>query len=399
VTVVTWDKKVEEKFQALPEVAVKPVPAVIRALSNRSNRPLFRFGLWIAAWTWARYLRKDYEVAVLPYDNKPVWYAISRSMPSVYCHNTTEFISMDLLFERELFKRTFDIRHRIYMAIDWLSGGKIFPRLCGEVLRYFPHRLLIDRLMGWRAPNHLCGFSGVDLLTVSGEENRTNYIKSGIAPDIVFTTGTPNYDSLTDIALAFDSKQEEKFRADLGFKNDAQIFSLFLSPSEFNPVQIDEIATVVKNFAKVFPDAHFLVKFHPKTNPVYPDLIGERLSIHTHKLKILREYQGEEFNAKLILSSSYLLQKQGTVGLIALRLKVPIFSYNLAPTDYEDDMYKILGGSIHVENTAELEAMVPHIFDRDVLDELKERQVDACRKFCMETKCADVEIARRIMQL
>ncbi len=399
VTLMTWDRQVVEKYKQIDPLEIVKAPRLIRSFWNRANRPTFRLGLWLIAWAWVSALRHKYDCVILPFDNKPVWYVMSRLMRSVYNHSSTEFIDLELTLERERIRNVSTWQYRTFQFVEKILKVNLLPRLADETLKFFPHRLWVDRLMGWRAPNYLCGFSGVDLLTVAGSENASVYSQAGIDKSKIMIAGSPLYDRLWDIRKDFLDLEKERFKSGLGLKNNSKIFSFFLSPSAFSTLQIKEVETIVRALCEYFPAAQIVIKFHPKTRLEYVEIFRTVLRKHTQNLVLIHEFSGDEFNAQLILCSDYVVQKQSTVGYIAMRLGVPILSYNIEKTEYEDDMYKIIGASLHIENRQELEAVLPGLFSQDTLIEIKCRQKRACEKFCLDVDSASKAIARGIVNL
>jgi hypothetical protein len=102
---------------------------------------------------------------------------------------------------------------------------------------------------------------------------------------------------------------------------------------------------------------------------------------------MVTEFGGDEWNGKLVLASECLVQKQSTVGYLAMIYGVPVLSYNLRPTDYDDDMYRLIGGSYHAESRTELVANLEMLGNGDGRRRLAALQAEACRKFC-RTDCS-----------
>jgi len=388
VTVLTWDERVNQQYSGIPGVALEDCPRVVSALWNRSNKPFFRTGLWVVSWVWGMRLKSRFDVVILPFDNKPVWYVMSRLIRSVYCHTSVEFIDLNLTLEREIYKKKEDWVEKWYFALDKLFRGKILPRLGENRLRFFADRLFFDRIMGWRAPNHLCGFSGVNLLTVAGSENKEAYAKAGIGKDRIVVAGNPNFDCLDAIREEFDVTRRLHFKKELGIESGGKIFSFFLSPSSFSDDQIREIVLVVDTICKCMPNANIVIKFHPKTGPKFLGVFRSELEAICNQFVLIDEFSGDKFNAELMLVSDCIVQKQSTLGLMAMRYSIPVLSYNLVRTDYEDNMYKILGGSEHVESVVELKRALGSLFDPDAKRRMKTAQRQACEKFCIHTDSA-----------
>ena len=101
VKVLTADQAVFEKFRDT-SIQVSYLPFIIRLLLRRSGNILFRISLWISGYFWMILIRDRYDFAIVPWDNKPIWYLILKNFPSLTVHNTTNL--MDLDFEIESYK-------------------------------------------------------------------------------------------------------------------------------------------------------------------------------------------------------------------------------------------------------------------------------------------------------
>ena len=101
VTVLTADPAVVSNFDHTP-IQVNYLPFFIRIFLRRSGNMLSRSLLWLSGRFWAKTLKNKYDFAIIPWDYKPIWYLILRSLPSLTVHNTTNL--MDLKFEVESYK-------------------------------------------------------------------------------------------------------------------------------------------------------------------------------------------------------------------------------------------------------------------------------------------------------
>ena len=135
----------------------------------------------------------------------------------------------------------------------------------------------------------------------------------------------------------------------------------------------------------------------PKTRKEDPVAFKSNLESLGERLLIETVFRGDEHNAHLVLASDYVVQKQSTVGFIAMLLGKNIISYNLQDTDYEDDMYKVLDASVHVESIDELRAVLRDIRNGDFVD-LKGKRRDACYKFCLDTCEANKNISKVVQR-
>lgn len=399
VVILTYQEAVVESLSGC-QIEVRWVPAGLRYLIARSSRIPHRICLWLAAWCWGLVLRKQYDFVILPWDNRPVWYVLSCVMPSLTCHNTTELMDVDLTLKRDRY-RGGDSRnlllHKVLLSIDTVLGGRFLPRFSGQITKFSPKQLVIDRLMGYRAQSFLHGFSKVDYFTVSGHKIKENCRVLGIDESKVIVTGNPNYDTLSHVKNSFGTIEQERFRENLGIKKNSMLFSFFLSPSSFSKVQMTEVLQVVREIDAAIANACFVLKFHPKTRKADPIAFKSNLESLGKRLLIETVFRGDEHNAHLVLASDYVVQKQSTVGFIAMLLGKNIISYNLQDTDYEDDMYKVLDASVHVESTEELRSVLRDIRNGEFAD-LKGKQRDACHKFCLDTYEANKNISKVVQR-
>ena len=127
--------------------------------------------------------------------------------------------------------------------------------------------------------------------------------------------------------------------------------------------------------------------------------LSNLIEITARNIKQIHKFSGDVFNAQLVLCADYLVQKQSTVGFIAMKLGTPILSYNLSYTNYEDEMYEIINGSLHIENLEELSRTLPLLFEEGTLREIRARQEVACEKFCLNIDYASDKVAQEIKKL
>jgi hypothetical protein len=398
VTILASDGATAQKFKTqMPEAKILLLPGLLRWASNRSGHLLVRVLQWFFAWVWLSWKRRAFDFAIVPWDYRVIWHVISRSLPALTIHNTTDFLDIELKLGRiylgEEEKNT--PRHKFWSRLDKWVDGRLLPRANERLVRY-DKKWLIDRLMGYRGANGQQGFSGIAYLTVMGDEIKANYQRLGVGappnPTTVVVTGSPNYEMLMRMPERFSTEERIELRKSLGIRSGAYLFSLFLSPSSFSEMQIEEIIEVVTTLACEKSDAQFLLKFHPKTKEGELEKILSRLGALAERFKMLRRFGGDDFNAKLILASDCLVQKQSTVGYLAMMYRVPVLSYNFRPTNYDDDMYRLIGGSYHAESPAELIDNLSKISNADGRQELVEMQAEACRKFCRTgcSPCAEI---------
>lgn len=387
VTILAHDVNVAARINEYGlDVTVICLPSPIRWAANRSGNALMRFALWLGIKYWVYKQKNNFDFAIVPWDYRVIWHQISKAITSLTIHNTTDFIDIELKLERSYLSRieSESFKHKFWLAIDNIFGGKLLPRANGRILKY-GKSWLIDRLCGYRGPNGHQGFSGIRYLTVTGDQVRRNYQSLGVGvypnPTEIVVTGSPNYEFLNNTKL--QKLDETTLLKKLGIPSSGfRLFTFFLSPSSFTNVQVQEIVEVVSTLAKSRLDIWFVLKFHPKTRQGDPEKIRKALDCVDDRLTIITAVTGDEWNATLIRASSCLVQKQSTVGFIAMAMEVPIISYNLRETNYDDDMYKILGGSFHSESVEQLLDNLQLIECEEGRRELRERQRRSMSQFC-----------------
>ena len=352
--------------------------------------------LWLSGWIWSAGIARNYDFAIVPWDYRPLWYVVARSMPTMTLSTTTIVIDPDLEIEDRCLRESQELgwMHRLSVIADRLTRGRFLPRLGERTEKYEPKLLWVDRLMGWRATGHLLGASGATFVTVPGERIRDNFVHFGIPKDRVKVVGVPGYEFLHSLSQAFDEPARHRFCAEIGLDPARKIFSFFLSPSAFSQAMIDEVTLVVRAIRKRHADSIIVLKFHPKTRRQDPPQFRSALADLDHDLVVLTKYRGDETNARLVLCSHAIVQKQSTVGFIALLLNVPIISYDILETGYQDRMYKILDGSFHAESLVELETILENFESPASLADLRDRQQLACQRFCLDvtSPCAEISM-------
>lgn len=401
VTVVTFDERIRKKFSAMTrDISIIKGPVLIRWLMNRSGISILRILLWTCGWMWVQGLRRKFDFAIVPWDYRVLWYIVCRRLPALTVHCSTDFLDIELKLKRFYLpkERAQKVSHRFLGICDRIMCGKLLPKANGQVLKY-KKTWLIDRLMGNRSSNGQQGFSGIHYLTVTGKEVKTNYQKLGIgvpsSPTKVVVIGNPNYEKLMELPARFGVDERKALLVSLGIPPGYKIFTLFLSPSHFTETQILEISEVVETIASVAPEAWFVLKFHPKTLTGDPEKILAALGVLRCKTTIVQQFGGDEWNARMTLASYCLVQKQSTVGYLAMLFRIPVLSYNLRATDYDDDMYRIIGGSFHAESKAEMVVSLARLQDSAERGRLVAMQEQACQKYC----CMDVSPCGQISSL
>ncbi len=400
VHIITADKRVVDTYAKLDSrIRIAKLPLLLVFLINRYSKPFYRLCFWVIGWMWSLLCRCRFDFTIVPTDDKPLWYMLARCLPSMTCHTTTNFINIDVEKNRTDKKMARLQKTRIYKVlsfIDKVFAKNFFCRLDGKIIYSKPIELIIDRIFGFWSQCFMLGFSDVNYLTVMGHKNKENYVACGIDAAKITVTGSPCYDVLHQLKASFSEQCARDFLEKLAIKPNQKVFSFFLSPSNFTQVQYDEVISVITCIQDKLKDAYFVLKFHPKIHKAVPPWFADGLDQMGCNYQLITDFLGDEFNAKLILSSYCIVQKQSTVGYIAMLFKTPILSYNLYDTDYEDDMYKMLDASFHAENVAQLECAVDRLTQATALAELRQKQAIACHNFCIETASANQRIANII---
>ena len=388
VSVYTTDSKVFEKFD-VAGVKVFFFPKHLIYLQKLSDRYLIRPFSWFAFYLWSFRNRKLFDVAILPFDNKLIFLAIKLFIKSCTIHTTVNLVDLN----QEVVEYQSHKNHSVVKFFERFLKIRIAPRFNGKIMKH-NFSWYIDKIFGPNVPNHIQGFSGVDLITVTGKKIKSNLIESGLneLDTSIAVTGNPNYEGFGKVIEQFDNEKKAHFQKSLGLQGRKNIFTLFLSPSSFSEIQIKEILLVLQRIISAYPDCTLFLKFHPKTLPKFLELFEKRLSDLKVQFVISKNFAGDEFNLKLILISEAIFQKQSTVGFIAMQAKTPIISYNLFDTGYFDDLYEILDCSMHCKSIFELDQALLDIKNPRAIEKLTIRQINACDNFCKETNSPHQEI-------
>lgn len=388
VTVLTADKAVHDKFHKT-NVQVDYMPAIIRLLRRRSGNVIVRCLIWLAGYVWMWSIKDRYDFAIAPWDNKPLWYLILKQFPSLTVHNTTNL--MNLSFEIESYRSPRN--HKVAETIERILRMKLLPRLAGVVLKHNKF-WYIDKLFGMKSENLVQGFSGIDYMTTTGHEIKNTLIEAGLGRlgTQIIPTGNPAYDGFLRYADGFTEIKKVTFKKSCGLNELSDFYSMFLSPSFFSKIQIKEVTLVIESILTFDSNASLCIKFHPKTEHRFIDIFDNILSQKTSNYKIFSGSTGDRVNLDIILSSKCILQKQSTVGFIAMITSVPMISYDILDTGYYDDMYKYMRASWHCESTKAIIQSLSMLNDSVELQKLRELQDTACSKFCLQNDSASNSI-------
>jgi len=359
---------------------------IIRFLYNRSKYLPIYILMWPIAHLWGRTLKEKHSInyCILPWDNKTIWYVFSTIFPSMTISNTTNWMDLDNTLETETDRSPLRNTswHKFYSAIDDFLNGKFFYRYKQNIFHY-DHTLLWDRLFGKKSKTNFLGFSPVRHITVPGHKIKDTLIELGLEEDKIKVYGNPSYQFVEDLQDSWNEDQKTKFLKENGLPANQDIYTLFLSPSSFSEKMRKEIIDVVKKIHQVNNNSYFVIKFHPKTVKQDPPKFAEDLSHIKDHFQLITDFHGDLFNAKMMLVSKAIVQKQCTLGMLAIRLKTPIISYNLVKTNYEDDMYKIMKASFHCEDISSVEQAVKDLSNPDKREELNNMQDIACYNYSL----------------
>ena len=229
-----------------------------------------------------------------------------------------------------------------------------------------------------RSSSLIQGFSGIDLMTVTGDQIKKNLMLAGLnhRPSI-HVIGNPSYEGYLTYARNFSDSKKRHTLESLGFSRDDRMFTLFLSPSKFTETMITEIKLVLSTIKDYSEEVAVCLKFHPKTSETDIDQITKLLQSLIDKHHVIKNFTGDDYNLDLVLSSEAIIQKQSTIGYIAMLTGIPIVSYNILDTEYGDDMYKILGCSFHSESTKDLKNNLMKLDNASEIKRLLEQQKHA----------------------
>ena len=82
--------------------------------------------------------------------------------------------------------------------------------------------------------------------------------------------------------------------------------------------------------------------------------------------------------------------------ILGFIFKIPIISYNIHITNYDDDLYKVLGGSMHSETKEEFIKNLKQLSNESFKKKMILKQEIACKNFCDINKIPSDEIIKII---
>ena len=197
----------------------------------------------------------------------------------------------------------------------------------------------------------------------------------------IVVAGSPSYENFLNLKTQFKSYKKIIFKK-LNIPTTKKIFTLFLSPPSFTNTQIKEIIEITKCIVNEINDYWIVIKTHPKTRESDAKKIKILLSKITQNFTFIKRFYGDLWNAKLVLCSYCLVQKQSTTGYLGFIFKIPIISYNIHITNYDDDLYKVLGGSMHSETKEEFIKNLKQLSNESFKKKMILKQEIACKNFC-----------------
>ena len=387
IQIITFDDKVQNTYSKIVgENNCIKGPILLRFLNNRTYNLFYRFSLWFLAQKWISGLKKKYKFAIVPWDYRIIWYLISINIPSLTIHNTYNFVDIKLELENIFLPNdnlsTFPTNFFLY--IEKKLNIHILPKAGNYFLKY-DRNWIFDKFLGSKRINYLHAFSGISFLTVTGIKIKKNFQKLGVginnSKTKIIVSGNPNYENLLSLKNNFTKADKVSFLQKLQIPFGKKVFTLFLSLSSFTKDQFQEIEIILECILKEIKDVWLVVKCHPKAKNSDIVRFNFLLKSKTSNFSLIKQFYGDNWNAKLVMCSFCLVQKQSTVGYLGFIFKIPVLSYNIYDTNYSDDLYKILGGSMHSESLKEFRKNLKLLFNKKAQNNLKINQEIACKNF------------------
>lgn len=379
VEVITLEESVKNKLRKR-DIDVQIFPRPLIFLHKLSANIFFRAIAWMSFRFFYFTKKNDFDVVFLPWDNKLIYISALPYFKSCTSHNTFNLVHLGDEIEANRSKTTSSFLN----IFEQLLKKNIAPKLCGVTLKH-NYLWYFDKAFGMRAQSYVQGFSGVDLMTVTGSRIKENLRKAGLedTKTKLEVTGNPNYDGLLEKANKITDVDLQEFKDTFSIKNKQDVFTLFLSPTSFSADQINEIKLVIELIKDVNDQSFIILKLHPKTQKRFSSLFKSICNEMLSSFHIIDSTTTDIYNMKLILLSKAIIQKQSTVGFMAMILGKPIISYNLISTGYFDDLYKRLNCSFHAESEEQFISSLKRLDSLSDISELKTSQEIACKKFCL----------------
>jgi hypothetical protein len=392
VSILTADSKLYDKFKNIG-ISIDYLPLILRIILRRVGNVFIRVLYWLYIYIWVFSIKSKYDFSIVPWDNKPIWYLISKNFPSLTIHNTTNLMNLEFEIKSNASKKN----HSFMKFIEKVTRKKIMPRFGGVVMKHNKF-WYIDKILGYKSTNLVQGLTGINYVATSGNSQRKSLVSEGAEQNgtKIFTTGGITYDGFMEFSTKFTSSDKRNLIDSFNLPLNEDMYSLFLSPSSFSKAQIGEITNVIETVIQHNPKASFCIKFHPKTEQRFFSIFTKKFSAITPNFNLINGFTGDLQNLKIILSSKCTLQKQSSVGFIAMLTSKPIISYNFIDTDYYDDMYKIMDISFHSESPSEMLDNLKRLDNNDELNALIKKQDIGCFNFCKKTNSASKEVVNII---
>ena len=366
VIVVTSESTAKKVRHLSPAVEVRRLPRLIAFLNNRAQFMMLRLVLYAVTFFWVRlWLQREFRFSIVPWTTRPVWNIISRLVPSLTINNVSNLsVIEDSVAEH---KFDYDAPQTMGVRVGFLLNrlGILRLRRVQGVLINFNGNDVLESLIGLKSVHRENGCNGLRYLCVMGSKYLENYREIGVDPRTteISVVGNPSYEFCYQLNSEFDQKEKQAFLEGSGLPPGRTLFSLFISPSSLSKDQINEIMMVIDTIAGVEDSAHFAVKLHPKTKAQSVCAVKDAMARLEGKVTLFTEFTDDVFNAKLVKCSKAIVQKQSTLGFLALIFRVPILSYNLVDTNYHDDLFKMLDISVHSETESQLREAIGMLDD------------------------------------
>jgi len=379
--VLTFDKELVDSYKSIDVEVILPNWFILKAYKASSVTILRPFS-WVILYFYGFLISRNFDYAITPWDYKIFSIVLSKFLNCCTIHNSYDLCDINLTVNHLRSSK----KHNFIKFFERFVGIKIGPRAMNHIMQ---HKLdwYIDKFFGSPATSYIQGFSGAKLMTVTGNKVKENLLEMGFDTNskTIAVVGNPSYQSFLSYTSTKCASDITAFKKAYGFCKDADILTLFLSPTNFSKSMLEELNLIIN----ILSDHEFkypinlCVKLHPKTNKRSQYEIKKMLDGKLIKSILIKEYHGEKFNLDLIFSSKAIIQKQSTVGFLAMILNKPIISYNIIKTDYGDSLYETLDCSIHCKNSDQLSEALFALDDNAQLEALSAKQKRACHRYCI----------------
>lgn len=319
---------------------------VVRQPSRLSRLPLGRAATWLERRNSQRpsmravkffLLRripglKRYGACLAVEDRGDVARAIAKHVPLVVVQFAFNYLSLDQVFSlvsRPIQSRT----HRLMVLLDRLVGGRLLPRVAGEIVRYKPKKLFVDAFfVSHRPPGPLDGQGGARLLCVAGPAYERFCKDAGVATETV-STGFVEHDGVREIV---QTDERAAFFAEMGLDPSRPMIAFFDSSKIIGGGDPFFPASVIacRAIRQTLPDHQILLKLHPglrapeKALPLVRDMLDAVPGV-----TLLTDYGGSRLNARMIAHADFVVSIS-TVIFTAAAMGKPVLYYVLGSTAF-----------------------------------------------------------------